>query len=431
MTTRDDLYGAAERIRPYIHRTPLLRSRSLSAMTGAEVRIKAENLQKTGSYKVRGVFNTVMGLGAGRVVTASMGNHAQALAFAAQQLAIPARIVMPLTVSILKEAATRGYGAEVVLHGESLSDALACARAQEGYTFIHPFDDDAVILGQSTVGQEIVEELPDADAVLVPIGGGGLIAGISLAVREFSPRTEIVGVQTESAPSAYRSFRAGSVTAVPPHPTLADGIAVERIGERPFAVISRLVDDVVLVKEETIALAVLLLLERTKLVVEGAGAAALAALLSGGDRFRGKRVVLVVSGGNIDPAVMDRILRTGLVTSGRIATFEVVVDDAPGSLHALTGIIARRRVNILEVSHNRLAHDLPLGKTRVMFTVEVRTRESLRDLIAEINGGGFAVCPVGDLGEPPPAPSAALPAEGDACRRDGEENASGGRPSHA
>jgi threonine dehydratase len=430
MTLRDDLHSAADRIRPYIHRTPLLRSRSLSVVTGAEVHIKAENLQKTGSYKVRGVFNKVIGLGVDRVVTASMGNHAQALAYAARQLAIRARIVMPLTVSILKEEATRGYGAEVVLHGENLTEALACAHAQEGYSFIHPFDDDEVILGQSTVGLEIIEELSGADAILVPVGGGGLIAGTSLAVKEFSPRTEIIGVQTESAPGAYRSFSAGRMTAVPPRPTLADGIAVEKIGQRSFAVITRLVDDMVLVKEETIALAILLFLERMKLVVEGAGAAALAALLSSGERFRGKHVVLVVSGGNIDPALMDRILRKGLVTSGRIATFEVIVDDAPGSLHALTGIIARRRVNILEVSHNRLAHDLPLGKTRVMFTVEVRTQESLRDVIAEIREGDFTVCPVGDFGESPPESSSAGPAEEGSCLPEAKMNSSFENPSH-
>lgn len=364
-------------------------------MSGADVYIKAECLQKTGAYKVRGVFNKVIGLSPERVVTASMGNHAQALAFAAQRLAMQARIIMPLTVPIIKEEATRSYGAEVILHGENLQEALDYALSQEGYVFIHPFDDDEVILGQSTVGLEITEDLREIDAVLVPVGGGGLIAGVALAVKELSPRTEVIGVQTESAPSAYKSYQAHRIIAFAPGPTLADGIAVGEVGRRPFAVMNRLVDEMILVKEEAIALAVLLFMERKKLVVEGAGAAPLAALLSNRERFRGKRVVLVASGGNIDLAVIDRIARKGLVSSGRIAVFEVMVDDAPGSLHALTGIIAGHRANILEVFHDRLSGDLPLGKTRVTFTVEARTKDCLEEILSHIGAGGFAVRAVG------------------------------------
>ena len=391
MAIREDLYRSYERVKPFIHRTPLIPSRSFSEMSAAEVFVKAECLQKTGAYKVRGVFNKVIGHGLDRVVTASMGNHAQALAFAAQSLAMTARIIMPVTAPIVKEEATKSYGAEVILHGENLQEALDFALAQEGYAFVHPFDDDEVILGQSTVGLEIMEDLRDIDAILVPVGGGGLIAGVALAVKEISPRTEVIGVQTESAPSAYRSFQAGRITAVVPGSTLADGIAVGEVGQRPFAVISRLVDDMILVKEEMSALAVLLFMERKKLVVEGAGAAPLAALLANRDRFRGKRLVLLASGGNIDLAVIDRIARKGLVTSGRIAVFEVIVDDTPGSLHALTGIIAGYRANILDVSHDRLSQDLPLGKTRVSFTVEARTRDSLREILSQIRAGGFAV----------------------------------------
>ena len=390
MAKREDLYRSYEKIKPFIHRTPLIPSRSFSEMSAAEVFVKAECLQKTGAYKVRGVFNKVIGHGLDRVVTASMGNHAQALAFAAQSLAMTARIIMPVTAPIVKEEATKSYGAEVILHGENLQEALDFALAQEGYVFVHPFDDDEVILGQSTVGLEIMEDLQDIDAILVPVGGGGLIAGVALAVKEISPRTEVIGVQTESAPSAHRSFQASRITAVVPGPTIADGIAVGEVGQRPFAVISRMVDDMILVKEEMIALAVLLFMERKKLVVEGAGAAPLAALLANRDRFRGKRIVLLASGGNIDLAVIDRIARKGLVTSGRIAVFEVIVDDTPGSLHTLTGIIAGYRANILDVSHDRLSQDLPLGKTRVSFTVEARTQDSFREILSRIRAGGFA-----------------------------------------
>lgn len=394
-----DLGAIGSLIKPFIHRTPLIPSRSLSEMTGADVHVKAENLQKTGAYKVRGVFNKLLGLKKGRVITASMGNHAQALAYAAHTLGIESRIIMPVTVSIPKEEATRTYGAEVILQGENLQEALSQARGQEGYTFIHPFDDEEVIRGQATIGIEIFEDLPEADVVVVPVGGGGLIAGVALALKERSPRTRVVGVQTVAAPAAYRSFHEHKRIVEPPLPTLADGIAVEAPGERPLRVISRLVDDMILVKEETIALAILLLLERMKLVVEGAGAAPLAALIENAERFRGKRVVLVASGGNIDMAVMDRILRKGLVTGGRIALFEVIVDDTPGSLHALTGIIARYRANILSVSHNRFAEDLPLGKTRVLFALETRNRKTFHEILSAIGAAGFALSRTGLRGE--------------------------------
>jgi threonine dehydratase len=241
------------------------------------------------------------------------------------------------------------------------------------------------------LGLEIIEDLPEIDAVMVPVGGGGLIAGTALAVKGFSARTEVIGVQTEAAPSAYRSFHNRAVTAAAPTPSLADGIAVGRVGDRPFAIISRLVDDMLLVEEEDIALAVLFFMERKKLVVEGAGAAPLGALLCNKERFHGKRVVLVASGGNIDLTLVDRILGKGLVRSGRIAVFNVIVDDLPGSLHILTGIIAAHRGNILDVTHNRLTQDLPVSRTLVTFVIEARSRDSLREILSGILDGGFAV----------------------------------------
>ena len=385
-----NIQKARENIRDHIHKTPLIYSNSFSKMTGAEVYLKAENLQKTGSFKVRGAFNKMIHI-RGKVIAASMGNHAQAVAFAAARIGIHAKIVMPVTAPIVKEEATKGYGAEVVLHGESFKEALDYAISQKDYTFIHAFDDEEVIAGQGTIGLEIVEDLRDVDIIFVPIGGGGLISGISTAVKTLSPKTRIIGIQTESATSAYVSFREKKISDKPPSPTLADGIAIGRIGDRTFEIINKYVDDVIFVREDSIAMAILLFLERKKLVVEGAGAVPLAALLENREKFTGKRIVLVVSGGNIDFTLIDRIIHKGLMTSGRIGVFEVTVDDVPGSLHALTGIITSHRGNILDVVHNRLAADLPIGKTRVVFIVETRSKKHLEEILSELEQKGFGV----------------------------------------
>jgi threonine dehydratase len=360
-------------------------------MTGAQVYLKAENLQKTGSFKVRGAFNRMTSLRDGKVIAVSMGNHAQGVAYAAGKLGLHAKIVMPVTAPIVKEEATRSYGAEVVLHGECFRDALEYALGQKDHFFIHPFDDDAVIAGQGTVGLEIMEEMKDIDAVLVPVGGGGLISGISAAVKALSPKTEVIGVQTMSASSAYVSFKEKRVIEKVPLPTLADGIAVGRVGEKTLEVMARYVDDMVMVREGSIAMAILLFLERKKLVVEGAGAVPLAALLEHGERFKGKRVVLAVSGGNIDFTLIDKIIHKGLISSGRIGVFEATVDDVPGSLHTLTGIISSARGNILNVVHDRLSRDLPVGKTSVIFTIETRGEAHLEEIISRVAEKGFEV----------------------------------------
>ena len=391
MITVEDIRNAYEHIRPFVHKTPLIFSNSFSKMVGADVYLKAENLQKTGSFKVRGAFNTMIPLRDCKVIAASMGNHAQGVAYAAQRLGACAKIVMPVTAPIVKEEATRGYGAEVVLHGESFAEALEYAHDQKEYLFIHAFDDDAVIAGQGTVGIEIAEDMKGADFVLVPVGGGGLIAGISAALKAISPKTKVIGVQTESAPSASISFRKKDISEKHPSPTLADGIAVGRVGERPWEIMNRYVDDMILVREDSIARAILLFLERKKLVVEGAGAVPLAALMESRERFAGKLVVLVVSGGNIDFTLIDKIIHKGLVSSGRIGVFEVTVEDVPGSLHSLTGIIASDRGNILNVAHDRLAGDLPVGKTRVIFTIETRGEGHLGLILSHLTTKGFEV----------------------------------------
>lgn len=391
MVNLKDIQDALKNIQPFVHKTPLIHSNSFSRLINAEVYLKAENLQKTGSFKVRGAFNKLTGIKGGKVITASMGNHAQGVAFAANALGIHAKIVMPVTAPIVKQEATKSYGAEVILYGENFGDALTHALSQRDYTFIHAFDDESVIAGQGTVGIEIIEDLKGIDFIIVPVGGGGLISGIAPAVKALSPQTRIIGVQTESATSAYDSFKGKKISDKIPLPTLADGIAVGRIGEKTFEIMNKYVDEMLLVKEESIAMAILLFLERKKLVVEGAGAAPLAALIENKDRFKNKRIVLVVSGGNIDFTLIDRIIHKGLVSSGRIGVFEVVVDDIPCSLHYVTGVIASHRGNVLDVVHDRLAGDLSVGKTKVVFTVEVKGREHLDEILSDLEVKGFGV----------------------------------------
>jgi threonine dehydratase len=389
MITLQDIQDARKNVASFIHKTPLFYSNSLSSLSGAEVYLKLENLQKTGSFKVRGAFNKMSHVSGDRVIAASMGNHAQAVAFAAQKLGKRARIIMPLTVPIVKEEATRGYGAEINLIGERFSEALEYALSQKDTTFIHPFDDDLVIAGQGTIGIEIHEDLERINAVFVPVGGGGLVAGVATALKALSPGTAIIGVQTESAPAAALSFKDKKIEDRVPLPTIADGIAVNRLGEKTFELILRYVDEVVLTSEERIAMSILLFLERKKLVVEGAGAAPLAAFLDMKERYRNKRVVLVVSGGNVDFTIIDRIIRKGLGTSGRIGILEVTIDDIAGSLHKVTGILAARRANVLDIIHDRLAEGLQYGKAKVIVTVEIRGKQHLDQITMDLETQGY------------------------------------------
>ncbi len=389
MISLKDIQDAHKNLMPFIHKTPLLYSSSLSNLSGAEVYVKLENLQKTGSFKVRGAFNKMCHVPAERVIAASMGNHAQAVAFAAQKLGKHAKIIMPLTAPIVKEEATKGYGAEVNLVGERFSEALEYALSQTDSTFIHPFDDDLVIAGQGTIGIEIHEDLEDIDAVFVPVGGGGLIAGIAAALKTLSPGTAVIGVQAESAPAAAVSFKDKKIGDRVPLPTIADGIAVNKPGEKTFELILRCVDDMVLTSEERIAMSILLFLERKKLVVEGAGAAPLAALLDTRTYYRNKRVVLVVSGGNIDFSIIDRIIRKGMATSGRIGILEVTIDDITKSLHKVTGILAAHRANVLDIIHDRFAGALPYGKAKVIVTMEIRGKQHLDQITTDLEARGY------------------------------------------
>ncbi len=381
-------------IKSFVHKTPLVYSNSFSRMFDAEVYLKCENLQKTGSFKVRGSFNKIIKSRAGKVIAASMGNHAQGVAYASKALGVEAKIIMPQTVSIVKEEATRSYGADVLLLGETLSESLEYAASRKDYLFVHPFDDYDVMAGQGTIAIEIAEELKDIDAVIVPVGGGGLIAGISTVVKSLFPGAEVIGVQAEAATSALLSFEAKSDTPLekPAITGLADGIAVSRVGEKPLEIILKNVDSFSSVSDELIARAILLLMERKKLVVEGAGAVPLALLLKEPERFRGRRVVLVISGGNIDFSLVDRIVRQGLVANGRVGLFCLVIDDTPGSLNRITRIIAANRANILSIHHDRLAEGLRFGKTKVHFAVETRGREHLEQILGEIEKEAASPC---------------------------------------
>ena len=377
-----EIEAARERQAGVVLRTPLIYSHTLSRTSGREVFLKLENLQTTGSFKLRGAINRLTLLkmrGEGtRVVAASAGNHGQGVAFAATHLGIPATIVMPQRASISKQLATRGYGAEVILHGRDLGEALERAQTlvAQGYTFIHPYDDPEVIAGQGTLGLEVIEDLPGVETVVVPVGGGGLAAGVAVALKARQPEVRIIGVQTAQVPSLAAALNAGTPTPVPSRPTLADGINVPQVGRHPFPILQQHLSEVVLVEEREIVQALLLLLEGKKVLAEGAGAVAAAALLGPlGTRDLGRQVVLVVSGGNIDIPLLERVVPRALLERRRLLTLRVALPDYPGSLGRLTSLLGEHGANILHLFHDRLAPELPLDHTRVELNLETRGPE--------------------------------------------------------
>jgi threonine dehydratase len=398
MVTLENIKEAQKNIRDYIHKTPLVYSNSISNMTGLQVYIKVENLQKTGSFKIRGATNKILNMSAEErmngVVTASAGNHAQGVALAANRLGIKATVVMPERASISKQLATKGYGAEVILHGNSFDEALKYAKTIErerGCTFIHTYDDVDLIAGHGTIGLEILDEIPDVDSVIVPIGGGGLISGISIAVKGKKNDVRIIGVEADAAAAMYLSRKMGKNTPVISLHTIADGIAIKRIGDITFPIIQKMVDDVVTVEEEEIAAAILLLMERKKIVVEGAGAVPLAAIMNKKVRIKGKKVVLVLSGGNIDMNILGRVIEKGLVKSGRVLRVEVELIDTPDALARLTSVIAKRKANIIHIVHDRLSHKLPITKTIVELNLETKGFEHNREIREELINKGYKI----------------------------------------
>jgi threonine dehydratase len=398
MITLSEIRNARERIAPHIIRTPLVASPTISSLCGYEVSLKLETMQKAGSFKVRGAMNRILSrreeIGPKGVIAASAGNHAQGVALAAREAGVPATVVMPVWASVSKQGAARSYGAEVILSGGSLEESARHARdlAEAGMTYIPAFDDWWVIAGQGTIGLEILEDLPETDLILVPVGGGGLIAGIAAAARGIDPRVRVWGVQAAACPSAVEAMRAGRPVLVEAGPTLADGIRVRQVGELAFPVIRDLVKEILLVDEEEIAAAMLLLLERKKVIAEGAGAAPLAALLSGKVKLReGSRVVVVVSGGNVDTPLLDRVIHQGLVRSGRVLQAEVILPDVPGALARLLSVIAGAGGNILQIHHVRGGRDLSVQEVRVALEIETKGEEHRREIVKEAEGAGYRV----------------------------------------
>lgn len=394
----DLIKEAASRSKGVINPTPLIPSSSLSRFYGVECFLKPENLQKTGSFKIRGAFNKISSLSAGEkargVVTASLGNHAQGVAWASRLLGVKSVIVMPETASIIKYVATREYGGEVIFHGkffdEAQGHALALSR-EKGLVFIPPFDDELVMAGQGTIGLEIIEALPEVDTIVVPVGGGGLIAGIAAAVKEMKKDAAIIGVEAEASKSCMASLKAGHPVDVERRSTIADGIAVKRVGDSTFEIIKRYVDDVVAVSEEAIAASILQLLERKKLVVEGAGAVTIAAAMEGRLPGSAKKTVFVLSGGNIDVTILDRVIRVGLLREGRVVKIALILHDVPGALAKLTAEIADQKANIIQVFHQREAEDVPVGQIRLEVILEVEGREHADKVLRELRGKGYAV----------------------------------------
>ena len=377
--TLGSIQAARTRLRESIYLSPCQRSSELSDLTGLPLYLKLENLQRTGAFKERGALNKLLLLAPAErergVITASAGNHAQGVAFHAAALGIRAQIVMPLATPQIKVAATRGFGADVVLHGANYDEACEEAlrrRNSEGRTFIHPFDDAEVIAGQGTIGLELLEQVPDLEAVVVPVGGGGLIGGIACALKESNPRIRVIGVEPEKLPSMLRAREAGTLVTLSAEATIADGIAVRRAGGLTLPLVSRYVDEIVTVDDEEIASAILMLLEHEKTLAEGAGAAALAALLQSKTNLRARRTVVLVSGGNIDVSLLAKIIERGLVKDGRLLRIRVYLQDRPGALLALTQILARERANIVETIHNRAYYGVSLGETVIDVTLETR-----------------------------------------------------------
>jgi len=404
MVALPDIQSALARIRHSIGISPCTHSETFSEIAGNSIFLKLENRQRTGAYKERGALNKLLSLTSEErsrgVIAASAGNHAQAVAYHATRLGIRAKIVMPLATPLIKVSATRGYGGDVALHGANYDEAYEEAvrlSAHDGLTFVHAFNDDTVIAGQGTLGLELLEQQPDLEAVVVPVGGGGLIAGLSCALKETNPRIQVIGVQPARLPSLKLALAEGKPVTLPSAVTIADGIAVRRTGERTLPLIQKYVDDLVTVEEEEIANAVLLLLEREKVLAEGAGAAAVAALVNrripalynSATGESDKKIIAIVSGGNIDVTLLARIIERGLVKDGRLVRLRVHLPDYPGALHRLTGILAQHRANIVETSYDRAYHNVNLGDTAIDVTMETRGPGHIAELISALGANGY------------------------------------------
>ena len=394
MIEYNDILAAAQRLQGHLLRTPCVASQTLSDITGAQVFLKFENLQFTASFKERGACNKLAQLtpaqSAQGVIAMSAGNHAQGVAYHAQRLGLHAVIVMPRFTPGVKVERTRGFGAEVILHGDTLEEARTHAFAlahERNLTFVHPYDDEAIVAGQGTVALEILEEVPDLDALIVAVGGGGLISGMATVARALRPNMEVVGVQTLRFPAMFNAIKGTH------HPqgnsTIADGIAVGTPGRIPMEIIRQRVDDLLLVDEGDIEQALVMLLEVEKTLVEGAGAVGLAALLKYPDRFKGKRVGLVLCGGNIDPLLLAAIIERGMVRAGRLARIRVGARDVPGTLARITAMVAEAGANIEEVHHQRAFTTLSAQNAEIELVVQTRGHAHVSDVLGVLHQAGF------------------------------------------
>lgn len=398
--TLQDIREAREILKSVVYKTGVVHNTTFSEMSGNSVYLKMENLQKTGSFKLRGAFNKIAHLTDEEkrhgVIASSAGNHAQGVAMGATFYGIKSTIVMPKHAPLSKISATKSYGADVLLYGNVYDEAYAEARRlqkETGATFIHPFNDPQVIAGQGTIGLEILEDLPDADAIVVPIGGGGLISGVSIAAKSIKPGIKIIGVQSKNMPSMAESVENKKITTVDGTPTIADGIAVKTPGELTFSIIRKYVDNIITVDEDEIANAILLLLERAKVIAEGAGAVPVAAILNRMEDFRDKKIVALVSGGNIDVNILSRIIDKGLVKGGRKIFLDTLIPDRPGTLWRLLNLVAETGANVLSVTHNRSTRDVAIGYAKVeleLETVNEEHIEKIKNVLTE-NGYNFII----------------------------------------
>ncbi|QCC48487.1 threonine ammonia-lyase [Halobellus limi] len=399
MLSLADVEAARERIDGVVRWTPLEYSYTFSEMTGADVHLKLETFQRTGAFKLRGATNRITTLSPAEreagVVTASAGNHAQGVALAASRFDVDSKIVMPEHAPISKVEATERYGGETVLHGADYDEAQAKAHEierEENRTYVHAFDDDEVMAGQGTIGLEIVDDCPEVDTVVVPVGGGGLISGIATAVKGRKSDVRVIGVQAEGAASLPESLRTGSIAELDAVNTIADGIATRKVGERPFEVIRERVDEVVTVSDEEIAVALTYLLERSKTLVEGAGAVPLAALLfEHFDYEEGETIVPALCGGNIDTNQLTTVLVRGLVETGRYLKIRTVLRDRPGALQDLVEIIADRRANIYAIQHDRTSRDVAMNEADVEIDIETRGHDHIDEVLEALRDAGYEV----------------------------------------
>lgn len=398
MITFKDVAAARARIRSQIYLSPCAYSETISQMTGSRVFFKLENLQMTGSFKERGALNRLLTMDRSEaergVVAASAGNHGMAVAFHSKRLEIPSTIVMPVHAPLIKATWVQRYGAKTILHGADYDAAFEEARRisnEEGLTLIHSFDDPWVTAGQGTLGIELHEQNPDLDAVIVPVGGGGLIGGVALALKELNPRIRVIGVQAEHLAAMKAALDKGEVVQLPAATTIADGISVRAVGETPFRLAQKYVDEIVTVNEGEIANAVLLLLEIEKTVAEGAAAVPLAALVNRKVLLDGKKAALLVSGGNIDVNLISRIIEKGLIQDGRLAKLSVTLADRPGSLARLTERLAKERANILQIQHVRGFGEIGIRETQVELVLETTGRDHIRRIHEALSAEGFRI----------------------------------------